>query len=100
VIYADQDVVISSAMESEMLNDCTDDQGVGAQSHCLADIPCAGTAVLKGTPLCSVYADVSAKDQRFSAVLSLLNLPPLAAAISVSELIETIQTQLVVLAND
>ena len=100
VVYADQEVVISSAMETEMLTHCATDHGAGAQSYRLADIPCAGTTILAGTPLCSIYADLSAQDQRFFALRPLLNFLPLAAVPSVSELVETIQAQLVVLVND
>lgn len=100
VVYADQEVLVSSEMETEMLNYSATDHGAGAQSYRLADIPCAGSTIPAGAPLCSVYADISAKDQCFSGLLPLLNSLPLALVPSVSELVETIQAQLVVLVDD
>ena len=100
MVYADQEVLVSSEMETEMLNYSATDHGAGAQSYRLADIPCAGSTIPAGAPLCSVYADISAKDQCFSGLLPLLNSLPLALVPSVSELVETIQAQLVVLVDD
>ncbi|HIE99927.1 MAG: ATP-grasp domain-containing protein [Fuerstiella sp.] len=100
VIYADQDAVISAAQEAELLTHCAGDRDGASCSFWLADIPCAETAILTGTPVCSLYADLSTKDPRFSALRGLLDPLPLSSALPVSELVETIQAQLVVLAND
>lgn len=100
IIYADQDAVISAAMETELLRHCLADRFGAPRSLWLADVPSAETAIPAGTPLCSFYVNVSTKDLRFSTLRPLLDLLPLSAAVPVSELVETIQAQLVVLAND
>jgi predicted ATP-grasp superfamily ATP-dependent carboligase len=97
VIYADQDVVISDDLQSELLSRCVRE---GTHPFWLADIPSSGTTVTPGTPLCSLYADLSEKGLRFSQLHSLVELLPLSAVPSVEKLVETIQARLVVLAND
>ncbi|HIE97762.1 MAG TPA: ATP-grasp domain-containing protein [Planctomycetes bacterium] len=99
VIYADQDSVIGAAMETELLTHCVGDRDGASHNFWLADIPSADTAILKGTPLCSLYVDLSTKDPRFSALRPLPDLLPLSTALPVNELVETIRSQLVVLAN-
>ena len=100
VIYAGQDSVISAAMEEKLLTHCWSDRRDFPQDFWLADIPTAETKIPAGTPLCSLYADLSTKCQRFSTLRSLLDLLPVSGKVPVSELVETIQAQLVVLAND
>ncbi|MDG1895425.1 MAG: ATP-grasp domain-containing protein [Fuerstiella sp.] len=100
VIYADQDVEICSALETELLKYRADGRRCALQSFWLADIPSSDTSIPAGTPLCSLYADLSAKDLQFSELGPLLELLPLSGVLAVEDLVQIIQAQLVVLVND
>jgi predicted ATP-grasp superfamily ATP-dependent carboligase len=100
VIYADQDTVITDSMEVKMLTHCTRNRSGTSKCAWLADIPCSETTILTGTPLCSLYVDLAAKDLCFSRLSALLHLLPLATSPPINGLVETIQAQFVVLAND